>query len=197
MNRSGRWPETVTASMADKARFDTLALPHLDALYRAAWALSGRGQDCEELVQVTLLKALERFGSFAEGTNCRAWLLRILRNTWFDALRHRKVVGPTVAVDDLPLAAPTRGSAEETAWSNPQDLLNNFGDEQVIIALRELPDEQRLTLYLVDVERLSHEEVAEIMNVAVGTVKSRTSRARETLRERLEAHARDLGFIGR
>jgi RNA polymerase sigma-70 factor, ECF subfamily len=183
--------------MADRARFETLALPHLDALYRAAWALSGRRQDCEELVQVTLLKAIERFDSFAEGTNCRAWLLRILRNTWFDTLRHRKVVGPTVAADDLQLADPAPPGDDETAWHNPQDLLDNFGDEQIITALRELPDDQRLTLYLVDVERLSHEETAEIMNVAVGTVKSRTSRARETLRERLEAHARDLGFIGR
>ena len=181
--------------MADRAQFEQLALVHLESVYRAAWALCGRREDAEELLQAVLLKALERFDSFQAGTNCRAWLLRILRNTWFDELRHRKVVGPTVVVEELPLSDPP--PPEQTAWSNPGDLLDNFGDEQIIRALRELPDEQRLTLYLVDVEGLSHEETGRIMDIAEGTVKSRTSRARETLRERLEAHARDLGFVGR
>lgn len=181
--------------MAERADFEKVALVHLEALYRAAWALCGRRQDAEELVQASLVKALERFDSFETGTNCRAWLLRILKNTWFDELRHRKVVGPTVAAEDVPLADPP--PVDETAWNNPEDLLENFGDEQIIRALRELPEEQRLTLYLVDVEGLSHEETGQVMDIAVGTVKSRTSRARESLRERLEAHARDLGYVGR
>ena len=194
-NRLEEWPRGATETMAERAQFEKLALVHLESVYRAAWALSGRQQEAEELVQTVLLKALESFGSFQAGTNCRAWLLRILKNTWFDELRHRKVVGPTVAVEDLPLSDPPL--PEETVWSNPQDLLDNFGDEQVIRALRDLPDDQRLTLYLVDVEGLSHEEAGRIMDIPEGTVKSRTSRARETLRERLEAHARDLGLTGR
>jgi RNA polymerase sigma-70 factor (ECF subfamily) len=181
--------------MAERAQFEKIALQHMESVYRAAWALCRRKQDAEELAQRTFLKALERFGSFEEGTNCKAWLLRILRNTWFDELRHRKVVGPTVPVEEIPLGEAS--PAEQTAWSDPRDLLENFSDEQVIAALRELPDDQRLTLYLVDVEGLTHDEAAEIMDIAVGTVKSRTSRARESLRQRLEAHARDLGYVGR
>ncbi len=79
--------------MADRDKFESIALPYLDTLYRAAVALCGREENAEDLVQATYLKALQRFELFRPGTNCRAWLLRILRNTWIDQLRHMKVVG--------------------------------------------------------------------------------------------------------
>ena len=181
--------------MADVKDFEQTALPHLDAVYRAALALCADAQRAQDLAQTTFCKALEKFASFQAGTNCKAWLLRILRNTWFDELRHRKVVGTTVSIEEDLLAGPEE--PESTTWSDPQDLLENFSDEQVIRALAELPDEQRLTLYLIDVERLGQEEVARITGVAVGTIKSRTSRARAAMRNKLEAHARDLGWMGR
>ena len=181
--------------MADTSLFESTTLGHLDAVYRTAYALCGRQDQAEDLVQATYAKALERFGSFRMGTNCKAWLLSIVRNTWIDQLRHRRVVGPRVSVDDLPLAEPAR--QEPTVWSDASDILENFSDEHVIEALKELPDEQRLTLFLVDVEQLSHDEVAQIMNVAVGTVKSRSSRARSTLKQRLLTHAKDMGFLER
>ena len=190
-----RWPETAAVPMADRKAFERIAMPHMETVYRAAVAMAGRRSDAEELTQTTFLKAMERFGSFKEGTHCKAWLLRILRNTWYDQLRHRGIVGPTADADELPLEAPDE--AEETHWSDPEDLLQNFSDEQIIRALGELPEEQRLTLYLVEVESMSHEEAAEVLDVAVGTVKSRSSRAREALRGRLSAHARDLGYLGR
>ena len=77
--------------MADKSEFETIAVVHLDAVYRAAVALCGRQDDGRDLVQATYLKALERFDSFQPGTNCRAWLMRILRNTWIDEIRHRRL----------------------------------------------------------------------------------------------------------
>ncbi len=92
---------------------------------------------------------------------------------------------------------PEPEHAEETAWTCTADILENFSDENVIRALKQLPDEQRLTVFLVDVEQLSHEEVAEITDVAVGTVKSRSSRGRAALRRTLLAYARDLGFLER
>ncbi len=180
--------------MAEKKAFERIAMPHLEAVYRAAVAMTGHSSDAEELTQTTFLKAMERFDSFKEGTHCKAWLLRILRNTWYDELRHRGTVGPTAQADALPLEA--HDEPEETHWSNPEDLLQNFSDDQIIQALGELPEEQRLTLYLVEVESMSHEEAAEVLGVAVGTVKSRSSRAREALRGRLSAHARDLGYLG-
>jgi RNA polymerase sigma-70 factor (ECF subfamily) len=181
--------------MADAREFERVAMPHLDAVYRAAYALSGRAGQADDLAQATFLKALERFDTFRPGTNCKAWLLRILRNTWIDRLRHLKVVGTTVPAEEALLAEPPH--AETTTWSDPAAVLENFADAQVIAALRELPEDQRLTLFLVDVEEFSQEEVAEITGVAVGTVKSRTSRARAALRGKLEAHARDLGLTGR
>jgi len=180
--------------MADRSEFDADALPHLDAVYRVAYALCRNRQDADDLVQTTFLKALDRFDSFRAGSNCKAWLMRILRNIWIDRLRHRKVAGPTASLEEDLL--PDTAAGEPLAWSDPHDLLENFSDEQVIAALRHLPDDQRLTLFLMDVEQLTQEEVAEITGVAVGTVKSRTSRAREALRGRLYEHARDLGLAG-
>jgi RNA polymerase sigma-70 factor (ECF subfamily) len=181
--------------MADRSEFDQEALEHTDALYRAAMAMCRRPALAEDLVQTTLVKALRRFATFRSGSNCKAWLMRILHNTWVDYLRHRKVVGPTVPVEEQLLAG--EDGRDETHWSNPHDLLENFSDEQVIKALADLPDEQRITLYLTDVEDLSQEEVAEITDVAVGTVKSRTSRARNQLRERLHDYAIEMGLAGR
>jgi RNA polymerase sigma-70 factor (ECF subfamily) len=176
-------------------QFEALVLPHLDALYRAAVAMCGQSHQADDLVQATVLKALEAFGSFTEGTNGRAWLLRILRNTWVDLLRRRKTAGMTLPIDEDLLAQAD--GPQETKWIDSRDLLENFADEEVIKALSELPADQRLTLYLVDVEQMSHEEAADILDVPVGTVKSRASRARHMLSDRLKERAKDLGFMGR
>ncbi len=181
--------------MADRSEFEAVALPHLDAVYRAAYALCGKHTEAEDMAQTTFLRAWRRFDSYRPGTNCRAWLLRILRNRWIDVLRHRGVTPETAPLPEGLAAEPPSGT--ETSWSNAEDVLENFSDEQVIAALRELPEEQRLALFLLDVEGLSQEEVAEVLSVAVGTVKSRTSRARRALRERLLERARDLGWVER
>jgi len=174
--------------------FEKVALPHLDAVYRAAVALCGRRQKADDLVQDTFLKAFERFASFQPGTNCKAWLLQILRNIWIDQLRRKKVAG-----QELPLAEQIiaeRNHDNEIVWSNAEDLIENFSDEQVIKALSELPEDQRLTLFLIDVEQLSQKDVARITGVAEGTVKSRTSRGRAALKERLASYARKMGLMG-
>lgn len=183
-------------------------LPHLDALLRAACAMCRDRARAEDLVQTTYLKALRRCASYRTGSNAKAWLMRILHNTWVDQLRHRRVVGPTVPADEALLAAEETQAemqtipdelraGEEDLPRLSNELLDSFEDEEIIKAMGELPDEQRLCLYLIDVEDFSQEEVAEIAGVAVGTIKSRTSRARARLRNRLAAHAKDLGFPGR
>lgn len=180
--------------MAEKRDFESEALVHLDALYRTAYALCSNSQDAEDLVQQTCLKAFESFGSFKKGTNCRAWLLRILRNKRIDRIRHDRYVEKSIEIDEEIVAEPE--TVEETNWTDSTDLLENFSEPQIIRALRELPDDSRLTLFLVDVEELSQEEVAGIMDVAVGTVKSRTSRARVALKEKLLAYAKEMGLDG-
>ena len=171
-----------------QASFADIALPHMNVVYRMALTLCGNVHQAEDLVQTTFVKALERFDSFQRGTNCKAWLCRIVRNLWIDQLRHKKVVGKELPVEEELLEESTRPN--ETNWSNAQDLLENFSDEQVIRALNQLPAEQRLTLFLIDVEQFSQEDVAGITEVAVGTVKSRTNRARMELKEKLSAYAK-------
>jgi len=181
--------------MADRIDFESEALGHLDTVYRVAWSLCRQKDEAEDLVQATYLKALQKFDTYRPGGSCKAWLLKILRNTWFDELRHRKVVGPSMQAEEMPLAGPDEG--ERLAWTDAADLLENFSDQQVIEALRELPETQRLALFLADVEQMPLEEVADVMGVPVGTIKSRTSRARAVLKGKLQAHAEDLGFTGR
>ena len=168
---------------------------HLELVHRVAVSLCGQGPDAEDLVQTTYLKAWERFDSFQKGTNCKAWLLQILRHTWIDVLRHQKVVG---TVGPLPAEIADESMPEhESVHPSVEDVLERFSDEQVIKALMQLSEEQRLSLCLKDVELCSIDEIAEIMEVPAGTVKSRVSRARTALKTRLDALARDLGFMGR
>jgi len=180
--------------MADKSEFESVAMVHIGAVYKTAVALCSDRQEAEDLVQVTFLKAFERFESFKKGTNCKAWLLTILRNKWVDQLRHRSFLGETLPVDET-VVAKDEGDGQ-VSWSNCRDLLENFSDEQVITALKELPDEQRLALFLSDVEQLRQEEIGEIMCVPIGTVKSRVSRARASLKKRLLSYAKEMGFVG-
>ena len=188
-------PKGTETKVERARRFERTALPHLDPVYRTAIALSGRSSEAEDLTQATFARALERFERFEPGTNCKAWLLQILRNIWVDRLRRKKTAGSAVPLDESLVAA--KESSEDTTWSDAEDLLENFSDDQIIEAMRQLPDDQRLTLYLIDVEQLSQQEVADITDVAVGTVKSRTSRARTELKKRLTSYAQERGFRGR
>jgi RNA polymerase sigma-70 factor (ECF subfamily) len=174
--------------------FEKVALPHLDAAYRAAVALTGRRQKADDLVQDTFLRAFERFESFQLGTNCKAWLLQILRNIWIDQLRKKKIAGQELPLEEEIVAE--RSHDNEIVWSNAEDLMENFSDEQVVKALSELPEDQRLTLFLIAVEQLSQKDVAQITGVPAGTVKSRTSRGRAVLKERLASYARKMGLKG-
>lgn len=177
---------------ADKQGFETTALPHLDSVYRAAVALCGSGSEAEDLVQTTFMKAFERFDTFKPGTDCKGWLMRILRNTWIDRLRHRATTGTTVSLAEDAIAPAA--SPAPAVWTDANDLLENFSDAEVIRAMGELSDEQRLTLFLVDVEQMSVDEAAAVLEIAPGTVKSRSNRARNALKAKLTDHARDLGY---
>jgi RNA polymerase sigma-70 factor (ECF subfamily) len=186
----------IAPEMSERDDFESVAMPLLDTLYRTARVLAGSDADARDLVQTTYLKALQRFGSFRPGTSAKAWMMTILRNTWIDVLRRRQTAGHEVPLDEERLAAPPDGPAEEEA-AMPADVLEQFSDAEVIAALLELPERQRAALFLSDVEGLDQDEVAEALDVPVGTVKSRLSRARAVLGQRLRDHARRMGFLGR
>ena len=109
-------------------------------------------------------------------------------------MRHQKIAGLTLPLEEEIVARASEDG--ELKWSNAEDLIENFSDEQIIKALSELPEDQRLTLFLLDVEQLSQKEVAQITDVKVGTVKSRASRARMKLKNKLTSYAKQMGLIG-
>lgn len=179
---------------ADKNSFEETALNYIDLVYRVAVGLCGKSNVADDLVQETFLKAFERFDKFKKGTNCKSWLLTILRNTWIDRLRHEKVAGNVVSLENVNIV--DQSDTVEEAGISQDDLLEKFSDEQVIKALKHLPEEQRITLLLIDVEQMAQKEVADVTGVAVGTVKSRASRGRAELKKILEFYAKEMGMTG-
>jgi RNA polymerase sigma-70 factor (ECF subfamily) len=165
------------------------ALAYADALHNLARYLTGNGPDAEDLVQETYPRALQAANQFAPGTNLKAWLFRILRNTFIDQYRRRRI-DPTVGGLDTvdPVA---QGPAPEDWLRDDIDLdrLRNVVAEEIGQALLQLSEEAR-TVSLLDLEGQTETEVAAILGCAVGTVKSRLARARETLRQRLQDYAR-------
>jgi RNA polymerase sigma-70 factor (ECF subfamily) len=164
--------ESATPSVSQE-RFEAEALPHLKALYRAAYRMTSNTHDAEDLVQETFLRAYRAFHSFTPGSNIRAWLHRILQNARTDAFRRQKRAPATVELPDEGPAAPATPPASEA------------GNPEVARALARLPDVFRIALVLRDVEDLSYQEIASVLGIPIGTVMSRLHRGRALLRESL------------
>ncbi len=180
------------------ARFQAVAWPHLATVVRAARILCGNAAEAEDLAQETMIKAYRGIDGFADGTDIKAWLLTILRRTRIDRVRATSNTAGQVSIEasGIDPPEPDKWQTDDEAWrENPQAILNSFSDQQVIDALQKLPEDIRLTLLLVDVEQLDHREAATILDVPVGTIKSRTHRGRAMLRQALLPLARDLRFI--
>jgi RNA polymerase sigma-70 factor (ECF subfamily) len=179
-------------------RFKRLAWPLMPVVLRAAQCLTRHADQAEDLAQEAMVKAMRAIDSYQDGTNIKAWLLTILRRTHIDWLRagRNRPLQLSLHADELP---PSVGSATagafDTAWDEPEELMNRFEDEAVIEALRELPDDIRWTLLLVDIEELEQIEAAAVLGVAVGTIKSRTHRGRAMLRDRLYEWAVQRGWV--
>jgi len=179
-----RQPEAlrVMSSLVSRsANFEESALPLFASLYNHAFWLTRNQADAEDLVQETFSKALRAFDSFQPGTNFKAWIFRILRNT-FLTTRTGIAASRTVFMEDHP---ETFDSA--TAGPTPEENLIRLGDENALqAALEQLPSQLREVLLLCDVEELKYKDIASILEVPIGTVMSRISRARRTLRQLLQ-----------
>ena len=167
----------------DRAFFEQLAMPLFDQLYNYACWLTGDRADAEDLVQETYAKALKGFASFAEGTNLRAWMFRILRNAFLNS-RSGLAAQKTGYLEDEEIR-PEAAVADEI--TPEMILLRSENQEAIFAALEALPVSHREIILLCDVDEMSYREIAQVLDVPVGTVMSRLSRARVTLRKTLGA----------
>jgi len=171
---------------AARNRFEREAMPHIDAVYRFALSLTRDHVDADDLVQETFLKGLRAFDTFQEGTNCKAWLFRILRNTHINRLRAgAREVGIEDAAE-LVAATTLAGWSERSFYRGPEAAAALAATrEQLEAALETLPPDFRAAVVMADVEGLSYKEIAEVMGTPIGTVMSRLYRGRRMMRERL------------
>ena len=186
--------------MADQALFSDLAMEFMPALYTAALRMTRNTADAEDLVQETYLKAYRGFGSFELGTNLKAWLYRILTNTYINTYRAKKRRPEIADVEDVEdlylyrhLAGDPSGGAGRSA---EEEALDRFTDTDVKEAIEALPETFRMAVLLADVEGFSYKEIAEITDVPIGTVMSRIHRGRKALQKALVERGRTRGLVG-
>jgi RNA polymerase sigma-70 factor (ECF subfamily) len=180
----------------EQERFYAEIWPHAATVLRTAQFLCHDAAEADDLAQEVMLKAFKNLSQFRPGTDVKAWLMTILRNTRTDRLRAQASHRRDVSLDQL--ATELQASPElppDEPWNEPEAVLQEFSDQQVIHALKELPEEIRWTLLLVDVGGMDQAQAAEILDVPVGTVKSRAHRGRGMLREALTPLARELRMI--
>jgi RNA polymerase sigma-70 factor (ECF subfamily) len=182
---------------ARRARFERDALPFVDQLYAAAMRMTRNPSDAEDLVQETFVKAYSAFHQFAEGTNLKAWLYRILTNTYINGYRKRQrqpVAQPSEEITDWQLARAAQHTSSGLR-SAEIEALDRLPDSDVKDALSQLAEDFRMAVYLADVEGFAYKEIAEIMGTPIGTVMSRLHRGRKQLRDMLTGVARERGFL--
>lgn len=190
-------PENPTPSADEThALFEEQALPFLDQLYGAAMRMTKNPADAQDLVQETFVKAYAAFGQFTQGTNLKAWLYRILTNTYINQYRKKQREPYQSAIDDL--EDWQLGGAESTTArshrSAESEAIDHMPDSAVKEALQDIPEDFRLAVYLADVEGFSYQDIAEIMKTPIGTVMSRLHRGRRMLRDRLTDYAVERGI---
>ena len=190
------WPVMTTAKEDLGPLFEEQALPFMDQLYAAALRMTRNPADAQDLVQETFVKAYAAFRQFEQGTNLKAWLYRILTNTFINTYRKKQREPYQGTIDDLEdwqlggaesTTAPSSRSAEAEA-------IDHLPDTAVKNALQAIPEDFRMAVYFADVEGFSYQEIADIMKSPIGTVMSRLHRGRRMLRELLTDYAHERGL---
>jgi RNA polymerase sigma-70 factor (ECF subfamily) len=186
--------------MADQATFADQAMEFMPSLYTAAMRMTRNSADAEDLVQETYLKAYRAFGGFQQDTNLKAWLYRILTNTFINSYRSKKRRPEQSDIDDvedLYLYRRLGGLEGARAGRSAEDeVLDLFSEGEIKEAIEALPEQFRIAVLLADVEGFSYKEIAEILDVPIGTVMSRLHRGRRGLQKTLYEFGRTRGLVG-
>lgn len=174
--------------------FNDEILPHLDALYNFALRLTTDPNDAEDLVQDTIVKAFRFFSSYEKGTNAKAWLFRILKNSYINSYRKKSSKPQEIDYDEVATFYETI-RAERTETSDLEDkMFRELIDDDITNALDEIPEDFRTVVLLCDVEDFTYEEIANMLDVPIGTIRSRLHRGRNLLKAQLMDYAKKRGF---
>lgn len=187
----------VSSTKGLHKEFEQEAIPHMDILYNYALRMTGNVDDARDLLQETFLKAYRFWDKYEKGTNVRAWLFRIMKNTYINL--YRKAVKEPDTVDYNDIQNFYNIIRENSADANDlqEKLFGHMLDDDVTKALESLPEEFRTVVILCDIEGLTYEEIAEFVECPVGTVRSRLHRGRKLLYAKLFEYAKKRGFVGK
>lgn len=174
--------------------FEREMLPHLDSLYNFAIRLTTDPIDAEDLVQDTIVKAFRFFSSYEKGTNAKAWLFRILKNSYINNYRKKSKQPQQVDYDEVSTYYETVRSEQSDTTDMEDIMYRDMLDDQITKALQRLPEDFRTVVLLCDVEGFTYEEIANMLDVPIGTIRSRLHRGRNLLRVELEEYADKRGY---
>jgi len=177
------------------ADFEKEAIPHMTSVYNFALRLTGDTDDANDLVQETFLKAFRFFDKFERGTNCKAWLFRILKNSFINDYRKQTKEPDKVDYEDVQNFYETIKSDEINSNHYEHDAFTNLLDDEISRAIAKLPEDFRTVIILNDIEGFTYEEIADFVDIPVGTVRSRLHRARKMLYSQLYDYAKEKGYF--
>ncbi|CAN5188326.1 sigma-70 family RNA polymerase sigma factor [soil metagenome] len=187
--------ELTKKEIRKQADFNEEIIPHLDALYNFGLRLTSDPNDAEDLVQDTIVKAYRFFSSYEKGTNAKAWLFRILKNSYINNYRKKSKKPQEVDYDEVATFYETI-RAERTNTSDLEDTMyRNLIDDDITNALDQIPEDFRTVVLLCDVEDFTYEEIANMLDVPIGTIRSRLHRGRNLLKAQLLDYADNRGYI--
>lgn len=174
--------------------FNTEFIPHIDSMYNFAFRLTNDEDDANDLVQDTYMKAFRFINSFQQGTNAKAWLFRILKNSFINDYRKKSKQPAKVDYQEVETTYNSESTDSETTTDLRTETVQDMIGDEVATALNSLPVDFRTVIILCDIEGFTYEEMAKILDIPIGTVRSRLHRARNLLKEKLRSYANTMGY---